>query len=210
MDNIKSLEWRYATKKFDAQRILSPEKITILKKGFNLTPTSYGLQPVKLVIVKNKNLQKKLFTHSARQQQISTASHVLVFCIETTIDSFFIEENFNRVKAIRKTPDKILQPFREFLLRYFEELSTEEKEAWATKQAYLTLGNLLNICATEGIDACPMEGFDAKKYDEILNLPEKGLQSVLVLPVGFRAKDDDFADFKKVRRPIEEVIVEIT
>ncbi|SHI79486.1 hypothetical protein SAMN04488096_104309 [Mesonia phycicola] len=210
MSAIKSLQWRYATKKFDNSKIVSKEKIDILKQSFNLTPTSYGLQPLKLVVVQNQELQDKLLEHSFQQKQVVTASHLLVICIETEIDSDFINHHFNLVKQIRNTPDEILNPFKNFLLKDFENKSSLEIEQWATKQAYLALGNLLTICANEEIDACPMEGFNPEKYDEILELKEKKLKSVLLLPIGYRAKDDFFADLEKVRRPLKETIIDIT
>mgnify|MGYP000606234193 FL=1 len=209
MSNIKALQWRYATKKFDPQKILSIEKINILKEAFNLTATSYGLQPLKMVVVRNKELQEQLKTASWEQQQLNTASHVLVICIEKKVDKNFIEKYFKRVKHIRETPDDILDPFKKSLVNSFESKAEEEVLAWALNQAYLTLGTLLTVCATEEIDACPMEGFEPDKYDELLNLDERNLKSVLVLPVGYRAEDDMFSEFKKVRRPLDDVIIEV-
>ncbi|HIB36794.1 NAD(P)H-dependent oxidoreductase [Mesonia sp.] len=210
MSSIKSLQWRYATKKFDDSQYLSDDKIHILKESFNLTATSYGLQPLKLVVLKDKTLQQELLVHSFQQQQIVTASHLLIICIEKNIDAEFINQYFELTKEIRNTPEEILKPFREFLLKDFGAKPQQELEKWAINQAYLALGNLLTVCANEQIDACPMEGFDAEKYDEILQLEQKNLKSVLILPVGYRAKDDIFADFKKVRRPLKETIIEIT
>ena len=209
MSSLNSLQWRYATKKFDASKQLSPEQIDILKQCFNLTATSYGLQPLQLVVIKHKELQEQLLPHSFQQQQIVTASHLLVICIEKNIDAEFINRYFELTKNIRNTPEEILKPFREFLLKDFEAKPQQELEQWAINQAYLALGNLLTVCAEEKIDACPMEGFDAEKYDEILKLKEKNLKSVLILPVGYRAEDDIFADFEKVRRPLKETVIEI-
>ena len=209
MSSLNSLQWRYATKKFDASKQLSPEQIDILKQCFNLTATSYGLQPLQLVVIKHKELQEKLLPHSFQQQQIVTASHLLVICIEKNIDAEFINRYFELTKNIRNTPEEILKPFREFLLKDFGAKPQQELEQWAINQAYLALGNLLTVCAEEKIDACPMEGFDAEKYDEILKLKEKNLKSVLILPVGYRAEDDIFADFEKVRRPLKETVIEI-
>ena len=96
-----------------------------------------------------------------------------------------------------------------FLVDDFKNKAIEEIEAWARNQAYLALGTLLTVCATEGIDACPMEGFEPAKYDDFLKLGDRNLQSVLVLPVGYRAKDDFFSELKKVRRPLDEVIIEM-
>jgi hypothetical protein len=209
MTNIKALQWRYATKKFNPEKILSSEKIDILKEAFNLTATSYGLQPLKMVVVRNKELQEKLKSASWNQQQLNTASHVLVICIEKKVDKDFIEQYFKRVKHLRETPDEVLEPFKKSLLDSFESKAEEEVHAWALNQAYLSLGTLLTVCATEEIDACPMEGFEPDKYDELLNLEAHNLKSVLALPVGYRAEDDMFSEFKKVRRPLDEVIIEM-
>ena len=209
MSNIKALQWRYAVKKFDPEKILPEAKIDVLKQAFNLTATSYGLQPIRLVVVKNKELQESLKEKAMNQVQLSTASHVLVICIEDKVDKDFILNYFERVKQIRETPDEILDPFKNFLVDDFGKKSAEDLTIWAKNQAYLVLGTLLTVCATEEIDACPMEGFLPEEYDELLNLKEKNLKSVLVLPVGYRAKDDIFSSFKKVRRPEEDTIINI-
>ncbi len=209
MTIIESLKWRYATKKFDSTKILDSKKIQVLKDAFNLTATSYGLQPIKLVILKDKTVQRKLVKHSMDQEQVEQASHVLVFCIETMIDKKYIETYFTRIKIIRNTSEEILNPFKEFLIEDFYDKSQSYIEDWATKQAYLAMGNLLTVCAIEGIDACPMEGFSPESYDKILNMKAEGLQSVLVMPIGYRAKDDMFADFKKVRKTVAESTLEL-
>lgn len=209
MSNIKALNWRYATKKFNSSKILSETKLDVLKQAFNLTATSYGLQPLKMIIISNKQLQKQLRKYSWDQKQVDTASHVMIICIENEVDEKFITDYFNRVKHVRETPEEILKPFHNFLVEDFKTKAKEEIEAWAVNQAYLALGTLLTVCAAEEIDACPMEGFEPHKYDELLSLHEKNLKSVLVLPVGYRAEDDMHSKFKKVRRPIDEVIIEI-
>ena len=205
---IDALEWRYATKKFDNQKKIDSAKIELIKKAFNLTATSYGLQPLKLVIVKDEELKQQLFEQSYNQMQLKTASHVLVICIENTIDANFIEENFELQKQIRQAKDEVVKPFRDFLIKDFTNRDEQQIKAWGINQAYLAMGNLLTICAAEKIDSCPMEGFKAEAYDDILNLHDKGISSALVLPIGYRAEDDKFAGFKKVRRPLEETIIE--
>ncbi|WP_046744487.1 NAD(P)H-dependent oxidoreductase [Kordia zhangzhouensis] len=209
MQILDALKWRYATKKFDAARFLSTEKIEVLKEAFNLTATSYGLQPIRLVVIKNKELQEQLLKHSWNQRQVVDASHLLVLCVDTTINKETIEAYFTRVKDIRDTPDEILTPFKDFMIETFSKKSDEELKNWATKQAYIALGNLLTVCGAEQIDACPMEGFTPEKYDEILNLSAHGLSSVLVLPVGYRAEDDMFANFKKVRKTTSQSVLEL-
>ena len=208
-DILAQLQWRYATKKFDENKKLSTEKLNILKKAFNLTATSYGLQPVKLVVVSNPKTIQELVPISYNQPQIGNASHILVLCTETEVDTAFIKNYFDLVEKTRNTPRTVLSSFEEFLIDDFSKKTQEEKDAWATKQAYLIMGNLLTVCAAEKIDACPIEGFVPKQYDEFFKLNEKGLQSVLVLAVGYRAEDDMFSEMKKVRRGIEEMVIEI-
>ncbi|WP_191860792.1 NAD(P)H-dependent oxidoreductase [Hanstruepera ponticola] len=207
MDVIGHLQWRYATKAFNPNRLINEEKLQVIKEAFNLTATSYGLQPIKLVVFSDKELQSKLIPDTMNQKQIAEASHVLVFCIERVIDEDFVVEYFNRVHDIRKTPKSVLKPFQDFLISDFEKKPQELIEEWATNQAYLAMGNILTICALEGIDSCPMEGFNPEKYDEILGLKTRGLKSVLLLPIGYRAKDDMFADFKKVRKQLKDSII---
>jgi nitroreductase len=113
------------------------------------------------------------------------------------------------VKKIRGTSDEVLNPFKDSLVRNFSKKETKEVKRWATNQAYLALGNLLSYCALEKIDSCPMEGFVPEAYDKLLKLNEKGLNSVLVLPVGYRDKSDMFAEMKKVRKPLNQSIIEI-
>mgnify|MGYP001025652964 CR=1 FL=1 len=207
--SIAHLKWRYAVKKFDSERVLSNEKVEGLKHAFNLTATSYGLQPIKMLLVQNKELQKQLVPCSYGQSQVENASHVLVICVEKVIDKAFITQYFKRVKSIRGTSDAILKPFKDSLVADFSKKEAKEVKTWATNQAYLALGNLLSFCALEEIDSCPMEGFIPKEYDKLLGINEKGLTSVLVLPVGYRAKDDMFSRMEKVRKNIEDSVIEI-
>ena len=210
MNSIDNLKWRYAVKKFDHHKILSDNQINILKQAFNLTASSYGLQPIKLVVVKNKDIQKELVLHSWNQQQVSQASHLLVICVDTKLDKTDVEKYFERVKEIRNTPDEIINSFKEYLTTTISEKTTEDLLSWGKNQAYLALGNLLTVCANEKIDSCPMEGFIPEKYNEVLGLKEKNLSSVLVLPVGFRAEDDIMTHQKKVRKNIGEIVIDIS
>ena len=208
-DIIERLEWRYAVKKFDPSRKLNAEQVDRLKQAFNLTATSYGLQPIRLLVLEDEALQKRLVSHSYNQKQVAQASHLLVFCVEINVDGDYVKSYFERVKEIRGTSDQIINPFREYLVKEFSNKNRQEIQEWATRQAYLAMGNLLTICALEKIDACPMEGFEPDPYNELLGLKEKGLSAVLVMPIGYRAEDDMFAEFKKVRRKMSTSIIDL-
>lgn len=209
MDIIKQLQWRYATKKFDITKKLSDEKLETLKQAFNLTATSFGLQTIKLVIIENTELREKLVQHSFNQKQVLEASHLLVICIQEDVHEMDVIAYYNHIKDIRNTSETILKPYRENLISMMDKMSILERQQWSKHQAYIALGNLMTVCAVEGIDSCPMEGFLPLKYDEVLDLEAKGLKSVLLLPVGYRADDDMFASFEKVRMPINESVLEL-
>jgi|TARA_B100000768_G_C11241515_1_gene359756 nitroreductase len=210
MDTIDSLKWRYATKKFDINKQLTKTQINILKEAFNLTATSYGLQPISLVIIDNKEIQKKLVEHSWKQEQVAQASHLLVLCVPKEYNKNEVENYFKLVKEIRNTPDEVINPFKEFLLDDISKKTQEELFLWNKNQVYLAMGNLLTVCAIEQIDSCPMEGFVSDKYDEILDLENRNLTSVLVLPVGFRADDCYMKDLAKVRKKTQDCVIEIS
>jgi len=209
MSIIEKLQWRYATKKFDATKLLSKEKLETLKEAFNLTALSYGLQTLKLVIVEDKLEREKLVEVAYGQRQVVDASHLLVLCIQNEIDDKDVNTHFETIKAIRNTPDAILEPFKEQMITTINDMHSDKKVGWATRQAYIALGNLMTVCAVEGIDSCPMEGFLPEALDKKLALDTHGLSSVLLLPVGYRADDDMFADFKKVRQPLSKTVIEL-
>ncbi|OUS17068.1 NAD(P)H-dependent oxidoreductase [Nonlabens dokdonensis] len=205
MNSIESLKWRYATKKFDQAKNIEKKQLDVLAQAFNLTATSYGLQPCRLVVVIDQDIKDKMVAHSYGQLQVKDASAVLVLCT-TAVNESYIKDYFSLVKKQRNTPDEILKPFEDFLTDTFSKKELDEVEAWARNQAYLILGNLLTVCAQEQIDSCPMEGFVPEKIDELLGLSEVGLKSTLLLPVGHRATDDMMSQLKKVRRPQQEMV----
>ena len=209
MNVLEALKWRYATKKFDPEKSLNNAQIDVLKKAFGLTATSFGLQPLKLLVISNKELQEQMVPLAYGQRQVADASHLLVICIKDDTNSSDINTYFNRVVEARGTGEEIIDPYRKQLIDMYGKMSTEDKQLSAKHQAYIALGNLLTVCAVEQIDACPMEGFLPEKVDTLLNLSEKSLKSVLLLPVGYRAKDDFMSSEKKVRKPLNELILEI-
>lgn len=209
MNINESLEWRYATKKFDPSKKLSKQQVETLKKAFNLTPTSFGLQPIKMIVISNKELQEKFVEHSYFQRQVADASHLLVLCIEKDTTTEDINAYFDLEKEIRNVDEEVVADFRKQLIGMYENNTLEEKQLSAIYQTYIVLGNLMTVCAIEKIDACPLEGFVPEKVDELLNLKSLNLKSVLLLPVGYRASDDVMNGIKKVRKPMSETIIEI-
>ncbi|NEW79501.1 MAG: NAD(P)H-dependent oxidoreductase [Gelidibacter sp.] len=210
MNIVNSLEWRYATKKFDPSKKLTIQQIETLKKAFNLTPTSFGLQPIKMIVIENKELQEKLVKYCYFQRMVADASHLLVLCIENDTTTDDINAYFDLEIKTRGTSEEVISNFRNQLIAMYKNKTLEEKQLSATYQTYIALGNLMTVCAVEKIDNCPMEGFVPEKIDELLNLPAQNLKSVLLMPVGFRAEDDFMSTMKKVRKPLNETVLEIS
>ncbi len=206
---INSLKWRYACKKFDKTKKLNSGQVEILKNAFNLTATSFGLQPLKMLIIKGDSLKEQLLPHAYFQPQITTCSHLLVICIDTVFDENSIDAYFELEKNVRGTSEDIVEKFRNQLKSIFKNKNREQIDSSAINQAYINIGTLMTVCADQGIDSCPMEGFNPVKFDAVLKLEKKQLRSVLLLPVGFRAQDDIMSGMKKVRKPLEEVILDL-
>lgn len=206
MNIIEKLNWRYATKKFSTEKLPQATVDTILE-ATTLTASSYGLQPWKVVIVENPALREELVEHSWNQAQVKDASHLLVICRQTDLTTDDVTSYITNISETRGIPAESLEGFQKMMLGGLDAGSFSE--TWMKNQAYIVLGNLLTVCATLGVDSCPMEGFVAEKYDEILGLKDKGLNSVLVCPIGYRAEDDTYQHLKKVRKPIKDTVITI-
>ncbi len=207
---IDALEWRYAVKKFNEEALLSEQQLEAVKKAFNLSASSYGLQPYKLVMLQNKALQERLLPHSYNQKQVVQASAVLVFCIRKDIDSSYIDGYFGLIASARGQTPESLDGYKNFMKSTLVGKTPAEMSLWATNQVYLNMGTLLTACAAMEIDSCPMEGFSPAGYSEVLELDKMGLEAVLVMPIGIRASDDSVAILKKVRKPLEEAVITIS
>lgn len=206
---IEALNWRYATKKFDSDKKINKEELDVLLEALRLSPSSYGLQPWKFLIVNNKDTRVKIRAGAYDQSQITDASQIIVFANKKNIDANLIDEYLQFVSKEKNVDISKLQGFGEMMKGSFEGRTIENLRNWASCQLYLAVGTLLTSCAVSGIDACPMEGFDKIKIDEILGLDKLGLESKVIVAIGYRASDDSSALSKKIRFPKEEVFIEI-
>jgi nitroreductase len=204
---LAQLNWRYATKQFDPARKISPEDWAALEDALILSPSSYGLQPWKFIVITDPTTREKLFPATWNQRQVLDCSHYIVFAVHTTMTEAHIDKHVARVIEIRGGTIDGLNRFRDMMI---EDVVTGTRgqiaQQWATHQAYLALGNFITSAALMGIDTCPMEGFDPAKYDAILDLPDKGLTSVVCCAAGYRSSNDKAANQKKVRFQREHII----
>jgi len=205
MKLIEGLNWRYATKKFDTTKKVSQENLDKIKEAIRLSASSYGLQLYKVLIIENPELRAKLQPVSWGQTQIVDASHLLVLCSYTECTHKMMDTFVQKIADVRNFPVENVKEYGNFMKAKIGEFPEETVDAWMARQVYIALGNLLAACGELEIDSCPMEGFDAAQYDEILGLKEKGLTATVVATIGYRSAEDITQNFKKVRRPSEEM-----
>ena len=209
MNFTDALRWRYATKKFDPSKVVDESTVESLLDAANLSATSYGLQPFKLVVIRNQELQDQLITSSYGQRQVADASHVIVIAARTDVDADYISQYVDLIESERALGAGTMDDYKAIMTGAVTGMSADAMSDWTAKQAYIVLGTLLAACGTQQIDACPMEGFVANEYNEILKLGQHNLSAVVVVPIGYRAEDDVNQNNKKVRRPLDEMVVRL-
>lgn len=210
MDLIQKLKWRYATKKMDSQKAVSQEKVERILEAVRLAPTSSGLQPFEIIVVTNHEVREKIKAIAWNQSQITDGSHLLVFAAWDNYTADRINMMFDLTNQERGSTNEGWENYRKMLLGKYPLRSAEENFQHAAKQAYIGLGVALVAAAFEKVDSTPMEGFDNKALDDILNLPAKGLKSVAIMPLGYRETDKDWlVNLKKVRKPRDQFVTEI-
>lgn len=209
MELINALNWRYATKKMNGQRV-PEEKVNTIIEAARLAPTSSGLQPFSVILITDPELKKQILPIANNQSQIVDSSHVLVFAAWDNIDEQRITETFNRTLQERGMPQNAMDEYKNRLLAIYGSKTTEENFQFAARQSYIGLGMALAAAAMEKVDSTPMEGFNAPALDKLLNLKEKGLRSVALLPLGYRDEVSDWlVNLKKVRKSKDHFVINL-
>lgn len=206
---IETLNWRYAAKRMNGNKIPS-EKLDIILEAIKLSPSSGGLQPYTVFVIEDQEVKEKIHKVAYSQPQIIEASHVLVFAAYNKLTEENITDFIQLIADTRSVPLESLDGFKNAISAGFLNRSEEVNAQWAARQAYIALGHALVAAASVQVDATPMEGFDANGLDEILGLNQKGLNSVVIMTLGYRdSENDNLAHAKKVRKAHEELFVTI-
>lgn len=208
MDILKILNTRYATKVFDAEKKVPQAEMDKLLEAIRLSASSYGLQPYKVIVVQDTLLRKELRKVAWGQPQITDASFLLVFAVKSDLNSAHVDAFIQSISATRNISIESLADYKGLLGGSVENMTPEQREIWASKQAYIALGFGLVSAAALGLDACPMEGFDPAEFDKLLKLPEIGLKSKVVLAVGYRSAEDQYQHLAKVRMKSEDFFIQ--
>ena len=205
MELLKSLNWRYATKQFDKNRRIPEDKLRLIMEAVRLAPSSYGLQLYKVLLIENDEIREKLKAASWNQGQITDSSALVVFCNYTNVADNHIDE-YLRLKSKTENCDITdLKGYGDFMKAKVSEMSKRDMNFWTARQTYIALGFLLTACAELKIDACPMEGFEADKYNAILGLTDKNLNAAVIATIGYRTESDSTQHQPKVRKAVEDM-----
>jgi nitroreductase len=207
---ISALEWRYATKVFDPTRKIPADVWAALEKTLVLTPTSYGLQPYKFLIIDSPAKRAELLPHSWGQKQVVDASHFVVFVARTQMTESDVDKLIHRTVAVRNLPADALNPYRGMMMGdVVNGPRGNASHEWATCQTYIALGNLMTAAAVLKVDACPMEGLVPVEYDKILGLGNSGYATVVACALGYRSVGDKYAFLAKVRFETKDLVQHI-
>lgn len=206
---IESLKWRYATKKYNPEKKVPAQDLETIMEAVQLSVSSMGLQPYKVLIIENPEIREKLKAVAYNQTPITEASHLFVFANEINIGNEEVKSYMENISEVRNTSIENLKGFSEMINGAINSRSNEENNTWASKQAYIALSTLINTAAVLKIDATPMEGFDQQGFDEILGLNEMGLSTAVIATIGYRHEDDEMQHLKKVRKPKEELFITV-
>jgi nitroreductase len=203
---LDALHWRYATKRFDPTRRIPGEVWQILEQSLVLTPSSFGLQPWKFLIIEDPDVRTRLRAASWGQPQVTDASHYLVLTARTAITPADIDDWTSRLSEVQGTPSEALAPLRKVITGFTAAMTPDALLAWNIRQVYIALGQLMTAAALLGIDACPMEGIDPAAYDAVLGLSGGEHTTAVGCALGYRAADDRHAGLPKARFPAARVI----
>lgn len=206
---LSALRWRYATKKFDPARKIPGETWDAIEESLVLTPSSFGLQPWKFIMIEDSSVRAELTGVSWNQPQVTDASHYVVLTVRTDLEAADIDAWLERMTEVQGTSLESIAPLSAMIHGFAGSMSREARQAWNTRQAYIALGQLMISSALLGIDTCPMEGISAPDYDRILGLEGSGYATVVACALGYRAADDKYAAAPKARFEKSRVIARV-
>lgn len=205
MNYIEALQKRYSVKKFDETKKVSKEVLSRILKAGQLSASSLGLQPYRILVIENDEIKKQLLPAFRNPSQISTCSHLLVLLAKKEIDEHYIDGYFRHIAEVRSLEMRQLDGFRASIDGFLTTYSESMLEQWAEKQAYIVLGTLIAAAALENVDTCPMEGFIAPLLSEILKIDTTKENVAVTLALGYRDTEDPYQHLKKIRKPEEKL-----
>lgn len=203
---ISTLQWRYATKQFDPTRKIPADVWAAIEESLVLTPSSFGLQPWKFLVIQDPALRFQLLAESWKQPQVTAASHYVVLTARTDLTSKDVDAWMACMAEAQGVESTSLAGYKGVVEGFAQALSKEERHQWNARQVYIALGQLLLSAALLGLDACPMEGISREGYDQVLGIAGSGHTTVLACALGYRAGNDNYRNSPKARFPSSQMI----
>jgi nitroreductase len=205
-DLTAALQWRYATKSFDATKKIPAPTLETLISALHLSPSSFGLQPWKFFVIENTDLRDQLRQQSWNQPQVTDASHLIVLTVKETITAGDIHDWIHCLASTQNTPIEQLAPLQGMITQFTGAMSIDEMRQWNSRQVYIALGQLMTSAAVLGVDTCPLEGISTTAYDQILSLEGTGYRTIVACALGYRSEHDKYATAPKARFPLGKVV----
>jgi nitroreductase len=209
MSIIENLQWRYATKAFDPSKQVSEDDLNYILEAGRLAATSFGLQPFQIVVVTDEAKKQELVGHAWNQAHVGTNSALLILAARTDVNEEMIAEYATRIETTRGLASGAVDGYKEMMVGSLMAHSAEHRTIWAQKQCYIALGTMMLAAAERGIDHCPMEGFSAEGFNEVLGLAAHNLTATVILPIGYRSTEDATQHYAKVRKSMDAMVVRI-
>ncbi len=207
---LDTLEWRYATKKYDPTKKVAQEDLDKILEAARMAPSSSGLQQFRVIVITNQELKEKIVPVAWGQQIVADSSHLLVFAGWDRYTDERIDKTFDKMNTLRGLPLDSTDEYKNRLKGQLASFTEEQQAAHAAKQAYIAFGLAIAQAAELDVDATPMEGFSNAELDELLGLDKLGLKSAVMLPLGYRMEEQDWLlKLKKFRLPKEEFLIEL-
>jgi len=209
MKYTEDLKWRYANKQYDTTKKVSENDINTIKEAIQLSASSYGLQPYKILDIRDEALREHLKPLSWGQPQITDASHLFLFCNKLEVTESDVDDFLKMTADTRGKKIEALKEYGDVIKSTLSNFSADIMHAWTARQTYIALGNGLSAAAQLHVDSSPMEGFDVEAYNEKLGLKEQGYSACVLLAIGYRSEEDQLQYEKKVRKSVEELFEEV-
>lgn len=207
---VEKLKWRYAVKKFDPSRKIPADQWQALESALILSPSSFGLQPWRFIVVNDPAVRERLRAASWNQAQVVEASHLVVFAIKKDLNAADVERFARRIAQVRSVNAESMGPYKQMMLDFVAQAGKGlDINAWSARQLYIAMGVFMTAAAVLGIDTCPMEGIEPDTYDRILGLAPRGTHTLAAAAAGYRAADDKSSRLAKVRYEAGEVITRV-
>lgn len=205
---LDALRWRGAVKRFDPARTIPDATWDALEEALRLSPSSFGLQPWKFVVVTDPAMRRAIWEQGAYQQApVVDASHLVVLAHRPSVGEAEVDAHLAQAAKVKQVPVESMQRTRAGILRLVTEIFDKPQvAAWTARQTYIAFGVLLTSAALLGVDACPIEGIDPPEIDRLLGLTDRGFATLALCALGYRSAEETYALAPKVRYDRDVVI----